>query len=189
MATSTATNHAARNPVLTIGGNTTVVNAIELLKSDHRQVEEWFRQFRTTEDAARREALAVDICKAIEVHARLEEELFYPAFAAATGNQALHHQAVLEHDDARQVIGRIRASPGSAVDHYFDARVQVLCDLIQCHVAEEEMTGGMFEQAEQSGLDLDALGARLEQRKIALMEDAGTDQGYDAAVARSGEDG
>ncbi len=54
-------------------------------------------------------------------------------------------QAILEHEDARQVIERIRASPGAAADHYFDARVQVLADLIQCHVAEEEMDGGMFD--------------------------------------------
>lgn len=180
---TTATDSAARNAVLTIAG-TTAVNAIELLKADHRQVEEWFRQFRHTDNALRRQALAADICRALDVHARLEEEIFYPAFVEATGNQALYHQAVLEHDDARQVIGRIRQSPGVLADHYFDARVQVLGDLIQCHVAEEEMEGGMFDLAVRAGLDMDALGARLEQRKLALMEDAGTEQGYDAAVAR-----
>jgi hypothetical protein len=182
MATTSVAGSAARNPVLTIAGNTTSVNAIELLKSDHRQVEQWFAQFRRTDLAASRQALAADICRAIEVHARLEEEIFYPAFVAATGDQALYHQAVLEHDDARQVIDRIRSSPGVMADHYFDARVQVLGDLIQCHIAEEEMEGGMFDLAIRAGLDLDALGARLEQRKIELMDEAGTDHGYDAAA-------
>lgn len=186
MATTTATGGAARNPVLAIAGST-AINAVELLKADHRQVEEWFRRFRGTDQALRRQALAADICKAIDVHARLEEEIFYPAFVEATGNQALYHQAVLEHDDARQVISRIRSSPGVLADHYFDARVQVLGDLIQCHVAEEEMEGGMFDLAVQAGLDMDALGARLEQRKIELMDDAGTDHGYDAAVVRPDE--
>jgi hypothetical protein len=148
-----------------------VGNAIDLLKADHRQVEEWFQQFSSTDDAARREALVVDICAAIEMHARLEEEIFYPAFEQATGNEILYHQAVLEHDDARQVIARIRSSPGAAADHYFDARVQVLADLIQCHVAEEEMEGGMFDLAARSRLDLDALGARLKQRKLEIMDD------------------
>lgn len=187
MATTSVAGGAARNPVLTIAGNTTSITAIELLKADHRQVEQWFAQFRRMDNAASRQALAADICRAIEVHARLEEEVFYPAFVEATGNQALYHQAVLEHDDARQVIGRIRASPGVVADHYFDARVQVLGDLIQCHIAEEEMEGGMFDLATQAGLDLDALGARMEQRKIKLMDEAGTDHGYDAAVARSGD--
>jgi hemerythrin superfamily protein len=172
MASSTASGHAARSPVLSLAGSP-AANAIELLKSDHRQVEEWFQQFRNTDDAARRAELVADICRAIEVHARLEEEIFYPAFEEATGNHVLYHQALLEHDDARQVIGRIRCSPGAAADHYFDARVQVLGDLIQCHVAEEEMDGGMFDLAVRAGLDLDALGARMEQRKIELMDEEG----------------
>ena len=171
MATTTATAHTRRNPVPTIAGGT-AGNAIELLRADHREVEELFRQFRNTDDAARREGLVADICRAIEVHARLEEEIFYPAFEEATDNHVLYHQAVLEHDDARQVIDRIRCSPGVAADHYFDARVQVLGDLIQCHVAEEEMAGGMFELAARAGLDLEALGARLEQRKAELMDEA-----------------
>jgi len=172
MAINTVAGHAARNPAINIAGNAAPANAIELLKADHRQVESWFQQFRNTDNAARREALVADLCRAIEVHARLEEEIFYPAFEEATGNHVLYHQAVLEHDDARQVIGRIRCSPGIAADHYFDARVQVLGDLIQCHVVEEEMDGGIFDLAARAGLDFEALGARLEQRRTELMDEA-----------------
>ena len=170
MAITTLSGHAARRPMPGIAGNARL-NAIDLLKSDHRQVEKLFQQFRNTDDVPRREALVVRICRAIEMHAQLEQEIFYPAFEEATANHALYHQAVLEHDDAAQVIGRIRSSPGAAADHYYDARVQVLADLIQCHVAEEEMEGGMFDLAARSGIDLDALGARLQQRKLEIMDD------------------
>jgi hemerythrin superfamily protein len=170
MGITTLSGHAARRPAPAIADDI-AVNAIDLLKSDHRQVEQLFQQFRNTEDVVRREALVVRICRAIEMHAQLEQEIFYPAFEEATGNEVLYHQALLEHDDAAQVIGRIRSSPGAAADHYYDARVQVLADLIQCHVAEEEMEGGMFDLAARSGIDLDALGERLQQRKLEIMDD------------------
>lgn len=184
MSTPEGATGAGTHTVITPAGNTTTVNAIELLKSDHRQVEDWFDQFDATEDASRRQDLAADICKALEVHMRLEEEIFYPAFLEATGNASLHHQSVVEHQGARELIGRIRLSAGASVDDYLEARVKVLAEMIHHHVGEEENPGGMFDMAEQAGLDLDALGERLEHRKLELMDDGETDRGYDDAVGR-----
>ncbi len=75
--------YAARQQLPGIAGDT-AANAIDLLKADHRQVEQRFQQFSSSDDAMRRAALVVDICRAIERHAQLEEEISYPAFEEAT---------------------------------------------------------------------------------------------------------
>jgi hemerythrin superfamily protein len=185
MATPDTVQDASRDAAITMADGFTTINAIELLEADHRQVEEWFQQFDATDDASRKETLAADICKALEVHARLEEEIFYPAFLEATGSEAIHHEAVVEHEGAKELIAKIRLSPGVDADDYFDARVKVLGEMIQHHVTEEERPGGMFALAAISGMDLEGLGARIEQRKLQLMADADTDAGYDEAVDRA----
>jgi hypothetical protein len=112
----------------------------------------------------------VDICTTLEVHMRVEEEIFYPAFLQATGNESLHDEALVEHEGARELIRKILVSCGVPADHYLPARVAVLAGLIQHRVNEEEKPGGLFEVAVLSGLDLEALGARIERRKVALMD-------------------
>lgn len=182
MATRYPADRSTDESQVTDAGITTSVNAIELLEQDHRQVEEWFEQFGRTDDAGRKESLARDICKALDVHAQIEEEIFYPAFIDAGGDAGLHHESIIEHESARDLIAKIRHSAGAAADDFFDARVKVLEEMVRHHVEEEEKPGGMFEQAQAIGMDLDLLGPRLERRKVQLMDDAETDAGYDAAV-------
>ncbi len=164
--------HAAEDTSRDSGrlARSTAVSAIELLQSDHRQVMAWFDLFQRTSDAARRQRLVADICRALEVHMRIEEEIFYPAFLEATGNETLHDKAIVEHEGARELIRKILVSSGVPADHYLPARVAVLAGLIQHRVNEEEKPGGLFEVAVLSGLELESLGARIEQRKLALMD-------------------
>ncbi len=54
------------------------IDAIALLKADHRQVEEWFSQFQSA-SKARKQQLADRICEALTVHTAIEEEIFYPS--------------------------------------------------------------------------------------------------------------
>lgn len=167
--------------VIRSGGSTTI-SAIELLKSDHRQVEAWFDAFFSTDDGTRRRRLATDIGKALTVHMRIEEEVFYPALVEVSGRLGMYHDAVGEHAAVKDLIRDM----GSPPDEGYDPRMRALERLVRHHVAEEEKPGGMFEAAAASGLDLHAVGARLEQRKLQLMDDAESDQGYDEAVQRAG---
>ncbi len=146
-------------------------DAIALLKADHRQVETWFEQFASSRSDAKKQQLAQDICKALKVHTRIEEEIFYPAFLEATGDEDTHHEAEVEHDGAKKLIAAIEGS--GADDDYFDARVTVLSEMIKHHVNEEEKRDGMFAEARKSDMDLKALGQQLAARKSELME--GTD--------------
>jgi hypothetical protein len=141
-------------------------DAIALLKADHRQVDEWFKQFEKTESGSRKLELATKITDALTVHTTIEEEIFYPAFLEATEDKDLHHEAEVEHKGAKNLIAEIRAS--GLNDDYFDAKVKVLSEMIKHHVKEEEQPGGMFAEARKSDMDLAALGEEMAARKAEL---------------------
>ena len=146
--------------------STHAADAVALLKADHRQVEAWFAQFSKSRSNARKEQLAGQICAALRVHTAIEEEIFYPAFLAATADKDMHHEAIVEHAGAKGLIAQIEGM--SAGDDYFDAKVTVLSEMIKHHVKEEEQPGGMFAEAKKSDMDLKALGDRLRARKNEL---------------------
>ena len=146
-------------------------DAIALLKTDHRQVEEWFGQFEKARDDDRKQELATRICNALKVHTTIEEEIFYPAFLEATEDKDLHHEAEIEHDGAKKLIAQIEASGPD--DEYYDSKVKVLSEMIKHHVKEEEQPGGMFSEAKKSDMDLLSLGQQMKARKDMLMAQAG----------------
>jgi hypothetical protein len=147
-------------------------DAIALLKSDHRQVEKWFAQFKKARKGDRKAKLAEQISHALKVHMVIEEEIFYPAFLEATDDSDMHHEAEVEHAGAKKLIAEIDAMKPD--DEYFDAKVKVLSEMIKHHVKEEEKPGGMFAEARKADMDLDALGDRLRARKEQLEDGNGS---------------
>ena len=140
-----------------------------MLKADHREVEGYFDEFENARSGDRKEELAQKICAALTVHATIEEEIYYPAFLEATEEEDLHHEAAVEHEGAKRLIGEIESlAPG---DGFFDAKVKVLSEMIKHHVNEEEKRDGLFAKSRQSEMDLDALGEQLASRKAELMND------------------
>jgi hemerythrin superfamily protein len=160
-------------------------DAIELLKADHRQVEDWFDEFEESDDDEEKQQLATRICNALKVHTTIEEEIFYPAFLEATDDTDMHHEAEIEHDGARKLIAEIEAS--SPDDEYFGPRVSVLSEMIKHHVKEEEKPGGMFAEARNSEMDLEALGEALAARK-AVLESGESDEGEDTPPPAGGKE-
>jgi hemerythrin superfamily protein len=145
-------------------------DAISLLKSDHRNVEALFRQFEKTRSPERKKDLASAICRALTVHTAIEEEIFYPAFFDATDDKGIHHEAIVEHDGARNLIAQIESSGPD--DDFYDAKLSVLSEMIKHHVKEEEQPKGMFAEARGAKMDLQALGAQLKARKKELLAQA-----------------
>ncbi len=143
------------------------VNAIALLKADHRQVEEWFEQFEKSRSDQKKATLAEQICQSLTAHMTIEEEIFYPSFIEATGDQDLHHEAEIEHDGAKNLIAQIEDS--NPTDEYFEPMVKVLSEMIKHHVKEEEQPDGMFSKAKKSDMDLAALGEQMALRKEELL--------------------
>ena len=142
-------------------------DAIALLKADHRTVEDLFAQFEKASGDGRKQKLALQICAELTVHAKIEEEIFYPACEGKV-EEDLMREAYVEHDGAKVLIAEIEG--GEPSDDYYDAKVKVLQEQIEHHVEEEEKRmEGMFAQARKAGLDLDALGNELTTRKEQLM--------------------
>lgn len=80
----------------------------------------------------------------------------------------MHHEAKVEHDAAKELIARIEASrPGS---RYYDARVNVLAEMIKHHVNEEEKRGGLFAKARRSDMDMRSLGEQIQLDKARLSK-------------------
>src|SRR5687768_3841090 len=89
-------------------------DACALLDEDHNQVVRLFEQYKAAHDGARQKLLARQICQELAVHMKIEEEIFYPAFGRATGDQDLLKEGVEEHQEARQLIGQIEKAPTDA---------------------------------------------------------------------------
>src|SRR5436190_10129848 len=137
---------------------TSKTDAIALLKADHRKVEELFEKFEKAKEPSRKKALAQEICIELAVHATIEEEIFYPACKGKV-EEALMSESYVEHDGGKVMIAELAAS---SPDHeFYDAKMTVLSEEIKHHVKEEEKPGeGVFAQARDAGLDMDALGDR-----------------------------
>jgi len=143
------------------------MDAIALLKQDHRNVEALFAKFEKTKDKRTKKALATEICTELTVHAIIEEEIFYPACQAAVEDD-LRLEAYVEHDGAKVLIAELEASDPE--NEFYDAKVKVLSEQIKHHVKEEEKPGeGLFSQARKANLDLDALGEQMAARKKELL--------------------
>jgi hemerythrin superfamily protein len=141
-------------------------DAIALLKADHRKVEDLFAAYETARGAQRKQTLVQQICTELTVHTIIEEEIFYPACKGAVEPDLLD-EAYVEHDGAKVLIAELLASAPD--EDFYDAKVKVLSEQIEHHVGEEEKRSeGIFAQARQKGLDMDALGEEMHARKAQL---------------------
>lgn len=147
--------------------STPAPDAIALLKADHRKVEDLFAQFEAAKGDGKKKQLAEQICMELTVHAKIEEDIFYPACEGKVEEDLLK-EAYVEHDGAKMLIAEIEA--GGPDDEFYDAKVKVLSEQIEHHVKEEEQrVEGLFAQARKAGLDMDALGEQMAAEKASLM--------------------
>ena len=146
------------------------MDAIAMLKADHRKVEEIFAAFEAATSPAKKQKLALEACLELKVHTTIEEEIFYPACEGKIEEDLLK-EAYVEHDGAKLLINEIEAS--SPEDDFYDAKVKVLSEEIAHHVHEEEMPSeGMFAQCRKTDVDLVALRDAMSARKQELLAQA-----------------
>jgi hemerythrin superfamily protein len=146
-------------------------DAIELLITDHRKVRQLLTALENTTGRAtsRRETLLQQIDKEIQLHTRLEEEIFYPAYkdAAHKSDQHLYYEAIEEHHLVDAVLREIKSADVASAE--FGAKAKVLRDLIEHHAGEEE--GQMFPKARKllGVVQLRHLGKRIQDRRTELQ--------------------
>ena len=147
-------------------------DACDLLDADHRAVKKMFKEYeeltgsRARSAAQKKMDLAHQICHELTVHARIEEEIFYPALRAVMKDTDLLAEAEVEHASVKDLIAQIQEM--QEADEMFDARVKVLGEYVDHHVKEEK--NEIFPKARSARkLDLMAMRDELETRKAELM--------------------
>ena len=133
-------------------------DAIALLESDHQRVETLFRDFQSSRaDLTLKFDIAQIICMELTMHSTLEEELFYPAFAKASGEEDMVKKAQDDHQAVKELIAQVPTAP------QLDAIVKLIIDDTLSHIQEERLA--LFPKARSCGMDLEALGEQIERRK------------------------
>ena len=165
-------------------GGAREMDAVRLLKQDHREVEQLIEEFERAR-SPRKAQIAEEICRMLTVHATIEEEIFYPAARDALKDEDLVEEAEVEHRSAKDLIAQIQGSTPD--DDKFEARVKVLGEYVKHHVREEEKE--MFPQLQKRKIDLQALGRQLMERKQQLMAMAEGSEMMDEETATAGARG
>jgi hemerythrin-like domain-containing protein len=139
-------------------------DAIAILRADHALVSRLFSEYEKTRSVPKKKALVAQICTELNVHAQVEEEIFYPAFKAALRDKKLVPEATVEHATLKDLISQVEGREPDG--EMFDAKITVLSEYVKHHVKEEQ--NEMFPKAKSSKLDMDALGAKILVRKAEL---------------------
>jgi hypothetical protein len=141
------------------------MNAIDLLKKDHQQVNQLFSEFMSVEDEdfARREDVFQDIDWALLAHSDAEEQIFYPLVEKYAPD--LVKEALSEHHIVQQLL--LQMLDLEVDDEEFDNKMNTLMQYVENHVREEEGPGGIMEIAGQklSTEELDNVGRQIQKRK------------------------
>lgn len=138
-----------------------------MIRMDHGHVMTMFHRYKHRSTPKAKKALADTICLALEVHAQLEEEIFYPLMRRLSTNQRVVDKSKPEHDDMRQLIQRLRHLRASD-PAYDDTFMALMRDVIH-HVADEETI--LLPDAERllSQEELSDWGARMTKRRLELL--------------------
>ncbi len=115
------------------------MDAIALLKADHKTVETLFRKFEDAGPNAKKlkRKLVDQIVRELAVHSVIEEMVFYPLVrskADKLNDQVL--EALEEHHVVKWLLKELEDLPAEA--ERFDAKVKVLMENVRTHVEEEE---------------------------------------------------
>ena len=151
---------------------TAPIDAITLLKTDHKKVRVLLETLDKTDAPARRTKLLSQIEVEVKAHATIEEEIFYPAFkrkAEDSEQKEMYFEAQEEHGLVHIMLPKAKASDPASEE--FAARAKVLKDLLLHHAKEEERE--MFKAAKKlfEKDELRALGAQMQKRKRELLRE------------------
>jgi hemerythrin superfamily protein len=143
-----------------------------MIRMDHTHVLALFHRFKVDSTVGKKRALVTNACLALQVHAQLEEEIFYPALRTVIGGDTVLAKSEPEHDEMRRLIAdlRERAAGESQVDDpAFDETFMNLMRVVIHHVADEETC--LLPAAERLLDDrLGELGLEMTRRRVELLK-------------------
>jgi len=170
------------------GRSTAKTEIINMLKADHKKVKKAFKDFEkmdVEEDGDSAEALVSQTLAEIEIHAALEEQIFYPAARSAIKEEDLIDEAEVEHMTVKVLIEQLKSM--NAEEEKFAATFKVLGEYIDHHVKEEE--GEMFKQITKPGVDWDSVLQEMQAQRAQLFEEKGLPPEEEQAAAKTTRSG
>jgi len=145
------------------------MDAIELLESQHREVEKLFAKIEKAKSEDVKAQLFEELADNLAVHASIEEHQFYPAVKAKRTEDILL-EALEEHVGIKRILADLLETEAS--DETFDAKISVLKEQVSHHVKEEESE--LFPKVKKlfDSEQLEALGQEMSAEQ-AELEDSG----------------
>jgi hemerythrin superfamily protein len=154
-------------------------SATQMIRQDHKKVEGLFKKFEQTKGAEAKRRLAENAMAELEVHAALEEQIFYPAVEKEVEDaSSMISEARDEHQTVKQLIAELKGM--EEADDEFESQFSELMENVQHHVEEEE--NEMLPKVEESGLDLKSLGDQMSERRQGLQNGGGATKKRAAAT-------
>jgi len=145
--------------------------ATTMIRMDHSHVLALFHRFKADSSVGKKRALVANACLALDVHAQLEEELFYPALREVLAGDATLEKSEPEHNEMRRLIAELRelaAADGPIDGSAFDDKFLDLMRIVIHHVADEETR--LLPAAERLLDDrLNQLGGEMIKRRVELL--------------------
>jgi hypothetical protein len=112
-------------------------DALQLLRTDHDRVKELFKRFENSDDMDEKRRIAEQAIMELDIHAAIEEEIFYPAVQEKTDDtDEILNEAEEEHHVAHLLIDELRSMRKGAKN--FEAKFTVLAENVKHHIQEEE---------------------------------------------------
>jgi Hemerythrin HHE cation binding domain len=143
-----------------------MASAARIIRQDHKKVAGLFKKFDQAKTGAAKKRVINRLAKALDVHAQLEEEIFYPAVRKQLGEEDLLEEAHKEHEEAKEIMTELEAMDGE--DERLEPKFSELIECVQHHVEEEE--GELLPMVEESTMDLALYGEQMTERKEDLAE-------------------
>jgi len=147
------------------------MNALEVLKQDHQKVKGLFKEATGSSDQNTRKELFDKIDTELEIHAHIEETVFYPALETHEELKDLVAEALEEHQEVKIMLEELEELGSES--HDFGSKLQELIESVEHHVEEEE--GEMFPKVREvfDESQLEQLGQELESAKGTAHRKAG----------------
>jgi len=156
--------------------------ATNMIRLDHAHLMSVFQQYRPGATTRVKKGLVATICTALEIHAQIDEEIFYPAMREATADESIR-KSLEEHAEINRMVALLRKMEPDATD--YDETVMALMREVMHHMANEETI--VLPAAERLLTDsLGDLGMRMTKRRLQLVAPRGGEIALNMGRAVSG---
>lgn len=141
-----------------------------MIRMDHTHVLALSHRYKADTPVNKKKALVTNACLALQIHAQLEEEIFYPALREVLAGDEVLEKSEPEHQQMKELIGELRerCADEATIDQTFDDKFMDLMRIVMHHVADEETR--LLPAAERLIPDeLSRLGIEMTRRRVELM--------------------